>query len=86
MLQRRSLGWPITLGVVMILLLVVLTVGWVVVTAYNGWWAVLAVGATLLGLVLAGVERRFPSRLPSRCFDHSRNRPKHGQSSESDDR
>ena len=55
MLQRRSLGWPITLGVVMILLLVVLTVGWVVVTAYNGWWAILAVGTTLLGLVLAGV-------------------------------
>jgi signal transduction histidine kinase len=39
----------------MILLLVVLTVGWVVVTAYNGWWAILAVGTTLLGLVLAGV-------------------------------
>lgn len=55
MLQRRSLGWPITLGVVMILLVVVLTVGWVVVTAYNRWWAILAVGTTLLGLVLAGV-------------------------------
>lgn len=55
MLQRRSLGWPITLGVVMILLVVVLSVGWVVVTAYNRWWAILAVGTTLLGLVLAGV-------------------------------
>ncbi len=55
MLQRRSLGWPITLGVVMIVLLVVLTVGWVVVTGSNGLWAILAVGTTLLGLVLAGV-------------------------------
>jgi signal transduction histidine kinase len=55
MLQRRSLGWPITLGVVMIVLLVVLTVGWVVVTGYNGWWAILAVGTTLLVLVVAGV-------------------------------
>ena len=55
MLQRRSLGWPITLGVVMIVLLVVLTVGWVVVTSLNRWWAILAVGTTLLGLVVAGV-------------------------------
>lgn len=55
MLQRRSLGWPITLGVIMILLLVVLTVGWVVVTSHNRWWAILAVGTTLLVLVLAGV-------------------------------
>src|SRR5688572_15437960 len=55
MLERRSLGWPITLGVVMIVLVVVLTVGWVVVTGYNRWWAILAAGTTLLGLVLAGV-------------------------------
>ncbi len=55
MLQRRSLGWPITLGVVMIVLLVVLTVGWVVVTGINRWWAILAVGTTLLVLVVAGV-------------------------------
>jgi len=55
MLQRRSLGWPITLGVVMIVLLVVLTVGWVVVTSINRWWAILAAGTTLLVLVLAGV-------------------------------
>jgi signal transduction histidine kinase len=55
MLQRRSLGWPITLGVVMIVLLVVLTVGWVFVTGINRWWAILAAGTTLLVLVLAGV-------------------------------
>ena len=55
MLERRSVGWPITLGVVMIVLVVVLTVGWVVVTSYNRWWAILAVGTTLLVLVLVGV-------------------------------
>jgi len=63
MLTRRSLGWPITLGVVMIVLLVALTVGWVLVvvvaanrTASSGyWWAILAVGTTFLALVLVGV-------------------------------
>ena len=63
MLTRRSLGWPITLGVVMIVLLVALTIGWVLVvvvaanrTSSSGyWWAILAVGTTFLGLVLVGV-------------------------------
>ena len=63
MLPRRSLGWPITLGVVMIVLLVALLVGWVLVvvvaasrTSASGyWWAILAVGATFLALVLVGV-------------------------------
>jgi two-component system phosphate regulon sensor histidine kinase PhoR len=63
MLNRRSIGWPITLGVVMILLLVALTIGWVVVivvaanrtTSTGYWWATLAVGATFLTLVLIGV-------------------------------
>lgn len=63
MLTRRSLGWPITLGVVMIVLLVALTVGWIVVvvvaansTSSSGyWWAILAVGTTFLALVLVGV-------------------------------
>ncbi len=63
MLTRRSLGWPITLGVVMIVLLVALTVGWVLVvvvaanrTSSSGyWWAILAVGTTFLALVLVGV-------------------------------
>jgi two-component system phosphate regulon sensor histidine kinase PhoR len=63
MLTRRSIGWPITLGVVMILLLVALTIGWVVVivvaanttTSTGYWWATLAVGATFLALVLIGV-------------------------------
>lgn len=60
MFRRRSLGWPITLGVVMILLLVALTIGWVVMAiaaAQNDqtWYGILALGATFLGLMLVGV-------------------------------
>jgi signal transduction histidine kinase len=63
MITRKSLGWPITLGVVMIVLLVALIVGWVVVTVIAGlnlpnpgvYWAVLAVGCTFLTLLLVGV-------------------------------
>jgi len=63
MLIRRSIGWPITLGVVMILLLVALTIGWIAViivaanrtTSTGYWWAALAVGTTFLALVLVGV-------------------------------
>ena len=60
MFRRRSLGWPITLGVVMILLLVALTVGWVVMAMAAAqtdqvWYGILALGATFLGLVLVGV-------------------------------
>lgn len=61
MQRRRSLGWPITLGVVMIVLLVALTVGWVLLTLAAGrtnsglFWAVLAIGTTFLVLVLLGV-------------------------------
>jgi two-component system, OmpR family, phosphate regulon sensor histidine kinase PhoR len=52
---RRSLGWPITLGVVMIVLLVALTIGWVVVNVSAAHWAVLAIGATFLGILIVGV-------------------------------
>jgi signal transduction histidine kinase len=60
---RRSLGWPILLGVVLISSLVVLTVGWVLVSiaaAYSSqnaafYWAVLGVGVALLVTVLVGV-------------------------------
>ncbi len=63
MVARRSLSWPITLGVVLIVLVVALTVGWVVVTvmaALEGdepafYWTLLAVGATFLVLILLGV-------------------------------
>lgn len=60
---RRSLGWPILLGVVLIGSLVVLTVGWVLVSiaaalgSQNAafYWAVLGVGVALLVTVLVGV-------------------------------
>lgn len=60
MAHRRSLGWPITLGAVMIALLVALIVGWVLLGVAASqlaryWWAVLAVGTTFLVLVLVGV-------------------------------
>ena len=55
MSRGRSLGWSITLGVVMIVLLVVLTVGWVLLTGSNQYWAILAIGTTFLILVLLGV-------------------------------
>ncbi len=59
----RSLGWPILLGVVLIVSVVALTVGWVLVsiTAALGsqnaafFWAVFGVGVALLVTVLAGV-------------------------------
>jgi signal transduction histidine kinase len=60
MAHRRSLGWPITLGSVMIVLLVALIIGWILVTVVASqyasyWWAVLAIGTTFLVLVLVGV-------------------------------
>jgi len=64
MFERRSLKWPITLGVIMIVLLVALTVGWVLLAVSgltvrpDSWpWFVtlLAVGTTFLVLVLLGV-------------------------------
>lgn len=51
--MRRSLGWPITLGVIMIVLLVTLIVAWIVLTV-GAWWA-LSLGTIFLVLVLAGV-------------------------------
>ncbi|MBI2479788.1 MAG: HAMP domain-containing histidine kinase [Planctomycetia bacterium] len=63
MFDRRSLSWPITLGVVMIVLVVALTVGWVLLTAFRVieergatiYWILLFVGTTFLLLVLVGV-------------------------------
>jgi signal transduction histidine kinase len=63
MVARRSLSWPIFLGVVMIVLVVALTVGWVIVTVSAAlsapnralYWTVLAVGTTFLVLLLVGV-------------------------------
>jgi two-component system, OmpR family, phosphate regulon sensor histidine kinase PhoR len=64
MFERRSLKLPITLGVVMIVLVVVLTVGWVLITVVNAtrpgnqagvYWALLSVGATISAFILVGV-------------------------------
>ncbi|HEX4129117.1 MAG TPA: HAMP domain-containing sensor histidine kinase [Pirellulales bacterium] len=59
-MRRTSLGWPITLAAVMIVLLVTLIIGWVLLAVAasqyaNYWWAVLALGTTFLVLVLVGV-------------------------------
>lgn len=53
MSRRKSVGWPITLGVIMILLLVALIIGWVLLAL--DYTALLAVGTTFLTLVLVGV-------------------------------
>src|SRR5207244_6353668 len=63
MLPRRSTRWPITLGVILIVLVVVLTIGWVIVSAsaalkseHSGiYWTLLAIGSTFFALVLVGV-------------------------------
>jgi two-component system, OmpR family, phosphate regulon sensor histidine kinase PhoR len=63
MFERRSLGLPITLGVVMIVLVVLLIVGWVVTSVFAATqqthpalvWTMLAVGTSLLAMVLVGV-------------------------------
>jgi signal transduction histidine kinase len=61
---RRTLSLPITLAIVMIVLLVVLIVGWVLLAVFGAlgdtksapfYWTWLAIGATFLALVLAGV-------------------------------
>ncbi|MGH7135517.1 MAG: sensor histidine kinase [Pirellulales bacterium] len=53
MSRRRSVGWPITLGVIMMVLLVALMIGWVLLSL--DYTALLAVGTTFLSLVLVGV-------------------------------
>ncbi len=64
MFERRSLRLPITLGVVMLVLLVALLVGWILLTLFGAlqseqtaglYWALLSVGTTSLAFVLFGV-------------------------------
>ncbi|MFO0869022.1 MAG: HAMP domain-containing sensor histidine kinase [Pirellulales bacterium] len=64
MFERRSIRWPIALGVTMIVVLVALTVGWVLLAVFAAlqdqvfapiYWAVLTIGAMLFLLVLTGV-------------------------------
>lgn len=60
MFERRSLRWPITLGVIMFVVLAALLVGWVLLTVpniLNGsglYIALLSIGATLLTLAIVG--------------------------------
>jgi signal transduction histidine kinase len=64
MIERRSLKWPITLGVTMIVLIVALTVGWVLLAVFGAikdqrsapiYWTLLPVGTLFLVLILVGV-------------------------------
>ena len=63
MFERRSLSLPITLGVLMIVVIVALIVGWVILTASSAlqspqsplYWTLLTVGSLLFVLVLVGV-------------------------------
>jgi signal transduction histidine kinase len=60
MSQRRSLGLPITLGVVMIVLLVALIVGWVLLAVFGAlpaplYWTILVVGSAAFIFILVGV-------------------------------
>ncbi len=64
MFERKSLKWPILLAIVMIVLLVGLTVGWVLLNVFgaitsqkssNIYWALLSVGSVMFLFVLAGV-------------------------------
>lgn len=64
MFERRSISWPITLGVLMIVTIVALTVGWVLITVFGltnappgpaFYWTWLPLGASLLTFILVGV-------------------------------
>jgi len=63
MAARRSLSLPIILAIVMILILVVLTIGWVLLTVFGAiesdrmkgvYWALLSIGTTFIGVLLTG--------------------------------
>ena len=51
MFERRSLKWPITLGVIMILLVLAM----IVLTVFSAYWWQLTLGTIILVLVLVGV-------------------------------
>ncbi len=64
MSARRSLSLPILLAIVMIVLLVVLTIGWVLLSVFGAlknaessglYWALLSIGSTFIVLLLVGV-------------------------------
>lgn len=65
MWDRRSLKGPITLGVILLVLLVVLTIGWVLLSVFGAlanketapfYWTLLTVGSSLLIVVIVGVS------------------------------
>ena len=64
MFERRSLKLPITLGVLMIVSVIALTVGWVLLSTFGAvansrwaplYWTLLTVGTAFLVFVLVGV-------------------------------
>lgn len=64
MFDNRSLKWPVTLGVVLIVLVIVVLVGWVLVNVIaaidneesaRAYWTLLALGSVVLACILAGV-------------------------------
>lgn len=66
MFQRRSLTWPIALGVTLIVLVVALMIGWILLTvlyphriAAPLWWTLVGVGSLFLLLLLVGVVMYF---------------------------
>jgi signal transduction histidine kinase len=64
MFERRSLGWPITLGVIMIVLIIAVSVGWVLLSVFGAtsddqrasfYWTWLLIGSAMLAMILVGV-------------------------------
>lgn len=64
MFDNRSLKWPITLGVVLIVLVIVVLIAWVLVNVIaavenkesaRAYWILLALGSVVLACILAGV-------------------------------
>jgi len=55
MFERKSLKWPILLAVLMIVLLVCLTIGWVLLNVFGANWTLLSIGSAMFACVVAGV-------------------------------
>ena len=64
MFERRSRRWPITLGVVMIVLIVAVSIGWVLLAVFGAlgddqrapfYWTWLLIGSAMLAMILVGV-------------------------------
>jgi len=55
MFERKSLKWPILLAIVMIVMLIGLTIGWILITIFGANWILLSVGSSMFVFVLLGV-------------------------------